>query len=202
LTTRSASAALLAVAALGVGACGSKDDNAKVDNSVTPATTTPPPPAATTATTDTTATTATTATATATAKKPSSTKLKISKDLSKKPKIPRLTGPPPSKLVIQDIVKGHGKAATAADTITINYVGVSYSTGVEFDSSWKTGAPATFPLGNLIPGWQQGIPGMRPGGRRVLIIPPDLGYGANPDPSSGIAPNETLIFVIDLKKPA
>jgi peptidylprolyl isomerase len=117
-----------------------------------------------------------------------------------KPKIEVPDGPPPCDLVIQDIKEGTGAEAEKDATVTIQYVGVSWSNGEEFDSSWSRNQPATFPLGNLIPGWQEGIPGMKEGGRRQLIIPPDLAYGPQPDPRSGIAPNETLIFVIDLIK--
>jgi peptidylprolyl isomerase len=106
-------------------------------------------------------------------------------------------GDPPCELVIQDIVDGDGKEAPKGSTVTIQYVGVSWSTGDEFDSSWESPQPATFPLGNLIPGWQQGIPGMKEGGRRRLIIPPELGYGEQGYPPD-IKPNETLVFVIDL----
>jgi peptidylprolyl isomerase len=106
---------------------------------------------------------------------------------------------PPCKLVVHDILKGTGKAATSASTVTVQYLGVSWSTKKQFDSSWDRGAPATFGLNQVIPGWTQGIPGMKEGGRRELVIPPDLGYGAAGSPPS-IAPNETLVFVIDLIK--
>lgn len=112
-----------------------------------------------------------------------------------KPEIVVPEGDPPCELAIHDITEGDGDAAPAGSTVTINYVGVSWSTGEEFDSSWES-QPATFPLMDLIKGWQVGIPGMKEGGRRRLVIPPSLAYGAQPPP--GIAPNETLIFVIDL----
>lgn len=115
---------------------------------------------------------------------------------TKKPEIKVPDGDPPCELVIQDIHEGDGAEAKAGATVTIHYVGVSWSTGEEFDSSWEAPEPATFPLGSLIPGWQEGIPGMKEGGRRRLIIPPELAYGEQGRP--GIAPNETLIFVIDL----
>jgi peptidylprolyl isomerase len=107
-------------------------------------------------------------------------------------------GSPPKELQIEDISKGSGAEVKAGDTVTVQYVGVSWSTGKQFDSSWDRGEPATFPLGNVIEGWQEGIPGMKEGGRRRLTIPPDKAYGAEPPPGSGIAPNETLVFVIDL----
>lgn len=126
--------------------------------------------------------------------------LKVSTDLSKKPEVPSLEGLPPEKLVTKDIVTGKGPAAKVGDNITVEYVGVSYSTDKEFDASWGK-KPFTTALATtgIIKGWVQGIPGMKAGGRRVLVIPPDLGYGEQgqqPD----IAPFETLIFVIDLKK--
>ncbi len=114
-----------------------------------------------------------------------------------KPDVKIDDGAPPCELVIQDIHEGTGAKAKEGATVTVNYVGVSWSTGEEFDSSWG-GEPATFPLGQVIAGWQEGIPGMKEGGRRKLIIPPDLAYGAAGRP--GIAPNETLVFVIDLIK--
>jgi peptidylprolyl isomerase len=183
--TRAATAALLAVAALGAGACGDDDDPA-VDNSVTPAATAPAPePTATTTTADTGTTIQ---------------KLEISKDLKTKPEIAKPAGDPPSKLYSRDIVKGKGKKAANGDSVSVQYVGVSYSTGAQFDASWDRNEPFQFQLGAqmVIAGWDQGVAGMRAGGRRMLVIPPDLGYGATGQGS--IAPNETLIFVIDLKK--
>ncbi len=96
-----------------------------------------------------------------------------------------------------DLVVGTGPEATAASTVTVNYVGVAAATAKEFDSSWKGGQPATFPLSGVIKGWQEGIPGMKVGGRRELVIPPDLAYGAQGSPPN-IGPNETLVFVVDL----
>ena len=126
----------------------------------------------------------------------------ISKDLSAKPEITKPEGTPPAQLVKTDIVKGKGRAAKAGDTVSVQYVGNSWSTGTQFDASWDRGAqPFQFPLGagQVIPGWDQGVAGMRRGGRRLLVIPPDLAYGAQ-SPSPEIAPNETLIFVVDLQK--
>ncbi len=121
------------------------------------------------------------------------------KDTSTKPEIPKPTGAPPRKLVKEDIVKGKGRAAQAGDNVTVQYVGVSFSTGEQFDASWDTGQPFSFPLGagQVIPGWDKGIVGMRPGGRRQLTIPPEQAYGADGFPPD-IAPNETLVFVVDL----
>ncbi|MHB8466090.1 MAG: FKBP-type peptidyl-prolyl cis-trans isomerase [Acidimicrobiales bacterium] len=118
-----------------------------------------------------------------------------------KPTVTVPPGAPPTTLQSVDLVTGSGPAAKAGDTITVQYVGVSETTKQQFDSSWDRGQPATFGLqqGQLIDGWVQGIPGMKVGGRRQLIIPPALAYGANP-PGAGIAANDTLIFVIDLLK--
>lgn len=113
------------------------------------------------------------------------------------PEVPITPGPPPSELVIEDLVEGSGDPVPEGATVTVDYIGVSCSTGKIFDSSWTRGDPATFPLSEVIPGWTQGIPGMKPGGQRLLIIPPDLGYGSTGSPPS-IAPNETLYFVVDL----
>jgi peptidylprolyl isomerase len=126
----------------------------------------------------------------------------ISKDLSDKPNIPKPAGEPPAELQKTDIVKGKGKTAKAGDTVSVQYVGNSWSTGEQFDASWdRGGEPFQFPLGagQVIPGWDQGVAGMKVGGRRLLVIPPDLAYGAQ-SPSPDIAPNETLVFVVDLKR--
>ena len=126
----------------------------------------------------------------------------IGKDLSAKPKIAKPEGTPPLELQKTDIVKGKGKAAKVGDTVAVQYVGNSWSTGKQFDASWdRGGQPFEFPLGagQVIAGWDQGVAGMRQGGRRLLVIPPDLAYGEQ-SPSPDIAPNETLIFVVDLKK--
>ncbi|MDQ3644098.1 MAG: FKBP-type peptidyl-prolyl cis-trans isomerase [Actinomycetota bacterium] len=108
-------------------------------------------------------------------------------------------GPPPKELETEDIVEGEGEAAKAGDTLTMQYVGVSYSTGQEFDASWDQGQPFIFELGagDVIEGWDEGLVGMREGGRRQLIIPPDMAYGATGQPPV-IGPDETLIFVVDL----
>ena len=118
-----------------------------------------------------------------------------------KPKIEVPKGQPPAGLQIEDLAEGTGSTATTGDTVTVHYVGVSYSTGKQFDASWDRGQPFTFTLGagQVIPGWDQGVAGMKEGGRRQLTIPPELGYGEQGQPPA-IAPNETLIFVIDLLK--
>jgi peptidylprolyl isomerase len=122
-------------------------------------------------------------------------------DTSVKPQIRKPTGSPASKLVKEDIVVGKGKAAKAGDTVTVQYVGVSFSNGEEFDASWDRGQAFTFPLGaqQVIPGWDKGLVGMKVGGRRQLTIPPEMAYGAEGSPPS-IGPNETLVFVVDLEK--
>ena len=120
------------------------------------------------------------------------------KDTTTKPVIPKPTGSPPRKLVKEDIVKGKGPGAKPGDTVTVNYVGMNFSNGVEFDSSWDSGAPFPVQLGagSVIAGWDRGLVGIRKGGRRMLTIPPEMGYGAEGYPPD-IPPNETLVFVVD-----
>jgi peptidylprolyl isomerase len=122
-----------------------------------------------------------------------------SADLTKKPKVEVPDGPPPKTLETEDIVVGDGPEAKTGDTVSMQYVGVNYDDGKQFDASWDRGQPFTFQLGGgqVIPGWDQGIVGMKVGGRRELTIPPDLGYGAQGQPPT-IKPNETLVFVVDL----
>jgi peptidylprolyl isomerase len=104
---------------------------------------------------------------------------------------------PATELGVADITVGTGAAAKAGDTLTVNYCGVGLGTKAVFDSSWTRGEPATFPLDGLIPGWQEGLPGMQVGGQRLLVIPSDLGYGEQG--TQGIPPNETLVFVVQLE---
>ena len=120
-------------------------------------------------------------------------------DTTKKPKVEVPEGQPPAGLKIEDLKVGDGPTAQTGDSATVQYVGVSYSTGEEFDASWDSGQPFTFTIGagEVIPGWDQGVAGMKVGGRRELTIPPELGYGEQGQPPA-IAPNETLIFVVDL----
>jgi peptidylprolyl isomerase len=124
----------------------------------------------------------------------------ISDDLDTKPEVPQPAGTPPDELVADDVVVGEGDAAKPGDHVTVHYVGVSFSDGTQFDSSWDRGAPFDFPLGagRVIQGWDYGVTGMREGGRRTLVIPPSLGYGERG--IGPIAPNETLVFVVDLVK--
>ena len=107
-------------------------------------------------------------------------------------------GDPVTELEVTDVIVGEGDAVQAGATVTAHYVGYGAATGQMFDSSWVRGEPATFPLPNVILGWQEGLVGMQVGGRRLLVIPAELGYGNNPPPGSGIEPGETLIFVVDL----
>ena len=120
------------------------------------------------------------------------------KDTSKKPVIPKPTGAPPRKLVKEDIVGGKGPGAKKGDTVVVHYVGMNFSNGQEFDASWDTGSPFPVQLGAgmVIKGWDQGLIGIKKGGRRKLTIPPELGYGAEGYPPD-IPPNETLVFVVD-----
>jgi peptidylprolyl isomerase len=174
---RARAIALLAAAAVSIGACG--DDEGDT------ATTAAAPAAA----------------ATGTSTGPPSGKtssLDVSTDLSTKPDISKASGDPPKKLVVMDVVDGKGRAAKPGDNLVVHYVGVLYKTGKQFDASWDGGRPFPFTLGqgSVIPGWDQGLQGMKVGGRRLLIIPPDLAYG--PQGQGSIGPNATLVFVVDL----
>jgi peptidylprolyl isomerase len=114
------------------------------------------------------------------------------------PNVPYSPGPPPTKLVVHDITPGTGAVVVKHAQLTVDYIGVACSTGKIFDSSYSRGQPAEFSLDGVIPGWQQGIPGMKVGGTRLLAIPPKLAYGAGGQPP--IAPDETLFFVVNVKK--
>ena len=118
---------------------------------------------------------------------------------TEKPEVDFPGGEPPADLQITDITEGNGDVAKAGDTVQVHYVGVAYSTGEEFDSSYDRGDPLEFQLGagRVIAGWDQGVQGMRVGGRRQLVIPPHLAYGDR-GAGNAIAPGETLIFVCDL----
>jgi peptidylprolyl isomerase len=119
--------------------------------------------------------------------------------MTDKPEIDFPEGPPPADLEITDLSEGSGDEATSGCTVSVHYVGVAHSTGEEFDASYNRGTPLDFRLGvgQVIAGWDQGVQGMKVGGRRRLVIPPHLGYG---DRGAGgvIKPGETLIFVVDL----
>jgi len=120
-------------------------------------------------------------------------------DLSKKPKVTVPSGVSPKQFAYKEIVEGTGAVAKAGDKVSVQYVGVGYDTEKEFDSSWSSGQPFPFTLGAgaVIKGWDKGVEGMKVGGRRELLLPPDLAYGPAGSPPN-IGPNETLIFIIDL----
>jgi peptidylprolyl isomerase len=119
--------------------------------------------------------------------------------LSKEPTVTPPSGPAPTTLETKELIVGTGPEAKTGDSVTVNYVGVLYKTGKKFNASWETGKPFTFTLGKgeVIKGWDQGIVGMKVGGRRELIIPASLAYGAAGRPPS-IPKNEALVFVVDL----
>jgi len=112
------------------------------------------------------------------------------------PTITPPTGAAPATLQTQDIIVGTGTEILPTSTLTVHYTLMTWSNGSIVESSWSGGQPATFPLSGVIAGWQQGLPGAKVGGRRLLVIPADLGYG--PNGSGPIGPNETLIFVVDI----
>jgi peptidylprolyl isomerase len=125
----------------------------------------------------------------------------VSTDMGKKPTITFDDGASkPAGLQVTDVVEGSGPAAKNGDSVSVQYVGVSWSTRQQFDASWDRGAPFTVaPLGQarVIDGWNQGLVGAKAGGRRLIVIPPDLGYGAQ-GAGGVIGPNETLVFVVDV----
>jgi len=181
------------LAVLAFAACG--DDSSSSDESAATATATEE---ATQAPTE-----APTETATpAEANSGSSSAVKVTGKLGSKPTIKSPGGDPPAKLVIKDIKKGTGATAKAGSKVSVQYVGALWDDSTVFDNSWDRGQPFEFPLGGgqVIPGWDQGVAGMKEGGRRVLTIPPDLGYGAGGTPDGTIPPNSTLVFVVDLEK--
>jgi peptidylprolyl isomerase len=138
-------------------------------------------------------TTATKTPTTATAKTPTSG------PLATEPKVTPPSGPAPTKLEVKDLIKGTGAEAKAGETVTVNYVGVLYKGGKKFDASWKRKEPFSFALGKgqVIAGWDQGVAGMKVGGRRELVIPSELAYGAKGSPPT-IPANAPLVFVVDL----
>jgi len=175
--------ALLSVAALGIGACG---DDAGGDAALEPAIPANVP-------------TETTPTTTTTGRPFELASIKVSNDTSKKPTITKPSGDPPTKLVTKDIVVGKGAAAQDGNALEVHYLGAHF-TGKQFESSWDSGEPFPFTLGegNVIAGWDQGIKGMKAGGRRLLVIPADLAYAE--EGQGDIQPGETLVFVVDLRK--
>lgn len=116
-----------------------------------------------------------------------------------KPSVTVPSEAPPADLTVEDLEEGTGAEATTGSRVTVHYVGVSWSNGEQFDASWDRDEPFSFPLGagHVISGWDQGVAGMREGGRRRLTIPPHLGYGST-GAGGVIKPNETLVFVVDL----
>jgi peptidylprolyl isomerase len=112
------------------------------------------------------------------------------------PTITAPTGTPPAELTTSDVIVGTGTEVLPTSTLTVHYTLMAWSTGQIIESSWDGGQPATFPLANVVEGWQKGLPGAKVGGRRLLILPPEMGYG--PAGSGPIGPNETLIFAVDI----
>jgi peptidylprolyl isomerase len=188
-TTTITSAALALAAAVAVAGCGGSSQAAAPGVTLAPS-------AGATSATSTAAASTTSASASATSTTTSSTPLPAA--LKTKPKVAIPSGAPPKSLVVKDLIKGTGPAASANSTVNVQYVGELYKGGKQFDASWNDGSgqPVSLPLSGVIKGWQQGIPGMKVGGRRELIIPPGLGYGATAQ--SKIPANSTLVFVIDL----
>ena len=176
--------AITALFALALSGCGSDSEPARESNASTPSPTATPEPAA----------------GDGNAASASAVKVAGAKNVDAEPEVTVREGSePPTELVSRDLVKGDGARIASGDQVSVRYTGVSWSTGEKFDASWDRGSePFTFPIGagQVIPGWDQGVAGMRVGGRRLLIIPPDLGYGPAGSPPV-IAPNETLIFVVD-----
>jgi peptidylprolyl isomerase len=119
--------------------------------------------------------------------------------MAQKPDVSIPDGPPPTDLVVEDLTVGTGPAATAGQRVDVHYVGVAWSDGRQFDASWDRRSTFGFKLGGgeVIAGWDQGVAGMKVGGRRRLTIPPGLGYGSR-GAGGAIKPNETLVFVVDL----
>ena len=116
--------------------------------------------------------------------------------MTQKPEVDFIEGPAPSELVITDLVVGEGAEAVAGGVVDVHYVGVDFETGEQFDASWDRGQSARFPLPQLIGAWQKGIPGMKVGGRRQLVCPPELAYG--PAGAGHHLSGRTLVFIIDL----
>lgn len=117
--------------------------------------------------------------------------------MTSKPEVDPVDGPAPTELQIKDITVGDGAEAVPGGIVDVDYVGVEFDTGEQFDASWDRGESVRFPLTSLIAGWQEGIPGMKVGGRRKLIVPPDLAYG--PAGGGHRLSGKTLIFIIDLR---
>jgi peptidylprolyl isomerase len=182
--------AALAAMAVSIGACGNSAKESDADKFARTA--------EQQAKTQTTAAETTATAPTATKTTPSSGE----RDIGTKPKIPKASGAAPTSLKVEDLIAGTGVPAKSGDKISVRYVGVLFDNNKEFDSSWKRGkAPFELTLGqgSVIQGWDQGLLGMKVGGRRRLTIPPDLGYGAQGQPPT-IPANSTLVFDVDLTK--
>lgn len=179
----------LLIAAFGIAACGDDSSSSSEEAAATPT------EAATEAPTE-------APTEAAEAPKDGESGVKVSGKLGEAPEVEVPEGAePPSELVIEDIKKGKGQGAAPGQNVSVQYYGVLFKDGQKFDASWdRGGEPFEFQLGAgmVIPGWDQGLEGMKEGGRRVLTIPPDLAYG--PSGSGPIGPNETLVFVVDMEK--
>jgi peptidylprolyl isomerase len=119
----------------------------------------------------------------------------VSANAGEVPQVGAPTGIPPAELTTKDIIVGTGAEVLPTSTLTVHYYLMAWSTGKVIESSW-VGEPATFPLAQVVEGWQKGLPGAKVGGRRLLVLPPEMGYGAMG--SGPIGPNETLIFVVDI----
>ncbi len=171
-------ATVCAAALLALAGCGGDDEKANDSGSSAPST-------------------ETTETTTA-PEQPAATKDSLGQPLDQKPMVEKPAGKAPTALEVEDLAQGTGAEAQAGSQLTVQYVGVSFKSGKQFDASWDNGQPFPFQLGAgmVIPGWDQGLVGMKVGGRRKLTIPPELAYG--PAGSGPIGPNETLVFVIDL----
>ena len=119
----------------------------------------------------------------------------VSANAGEVPTVSAPTGTPPAELTTKDIIVGTGAEVLPTSTLTVHYYLMAWSTGKVIESSW-VGQPATFPLAQVVEGWQKGLPGAKVGGRRLLVLPPSMGYGAAG--AGPIGPNETLIFVVDI----
>jgi len=168
-------AAVVVGAALGMTACSSTSSSSSASSTTTPTTSTGPA-------------------GSASGQVPA---VANATNLKTAPVVSAGTPPPPTSLLTKDLVVGTGTEASTSNTVVVQYVGANYADGKVFDSSWQRGGAATFPLSGVIPGFAQGIVGMKVGGRRVIVIPAPLGYGAAGSPPA-VAGNETLVFVVDL----
>ncbi len=188
-------ALLLALTALtfGLAACGDDDESTSGDSGATATETTPAATATTVETTETTAAKG--------GDDDTGVVVTGAENLDEKPQIEITAETQADKLIKKDLVVGDGKTAKEGDTVSVQYIGVGFNSEEEFDASWNRGEPFEFTLGagEVIPGWDEGVAGMKEGGRRLLVIPGDKAYGEQGSPPA-IGPNETLAFVVDLEK--